>query len=141
NTNLAAGAYMGTETLTTASGSVNVSVTLNIGSTGLVAAPISVTLSAAPGGAVAAQNVTITFNNAATNITSAVFTPSSGVNFLNQPSFTGNVATLTVSNTNLAVGSYTGSVTFTTALGPVNVPITLNIGTAGFTASPNPLPF
>src|SRR5262249_6461672 len=145
NTNLGNGTYTGTLTLSTIFGSVNVPVTLTIGSGGggVVASPSSVTFFASSGGQVNSQNVSVTVNGAATSINSFSFTPTSGgVSFITT-TINGSTATLSVNTTNLANGVYTGTETLNTVFGSVSVPVTLNIGSgsSNVTASPNPVNF
>ena len=146
NTNLAAGSYTGTETLNTGFGSVNVPVTLTIGggsSNGITANPSSLQFNASTGGSVASQVVSVAFNGALTPVTSSFFTPGTGgVNFITVSAVQSS-ATFTVTNTNLSPGTYTGTETLSTGFGSVNVPVTLVIsnGSAGVTATPNPVNF
>src|SRR5207245_2358781 len=80
NTNLSNGSYSGVETINTIFGSVNVQVTLNIGVAGggLVATPTQLFFSATAGGAVAPQNVSVSFNGSPISINGFNFTPTTG---------------------------------------------------------------
>jgi hypothetical protein len=145
NTNLGNGTYTGTETLSTIFGSVNIPVTLTIGSGGggVVASPSSVTFFAIPGGQVNSQNVSVTVNGAATSINGFSFTATSGGVAFISTVINGSTATLSVNTTNLANGVYTGTETLNTVFGSVSVPVTLNITSSGsnLVATPNPLNF
>ncbi|HTM47429.1 MAG TPA: hypothetical protein VL285_02030, partial [Bryobacteraceae bacterium] len=145
-TNLAPGTYTGTVSLGTAFGAVNVPVTLTIaggGTGGLVASPGAVSFFASPFGQVNPQAVQVTLNGTPQNITGFTFTPNAGgVSFLNT-SINGSLATLSVNNTSLGNGVYTGTETLFTANGSVPVQVTLNIGSgaANITVTPNPVNF
>jgi len=146
NTNLSNGTYTGTLALNTIFGSVNVFVTLTIGaggSSGVVATPSSVSFVAAAGGQAGSQNVSVTVNGAVTSINGFSFTPTSGgVSFVTTV-INGSTATLSVNNTNLSNGVYTGIETLNTLFGSATVQVTLTIGsgTANLVATPNPVSF
>ena len=127
-------------------GTLTVNLTVGNGSgtgSGVAASPPSVSFIAPSGGQVGSQNVTVTVNGSATNITSFNFVPTSGVAFLNV-SFSGATAILSVNNTNLSNGTYMGVLTLSTIFGSVNVQVTLTIGTGsnnGVAASPSSVSF
>ena len=78
------------------------------------------------------QNVTIFNNGAPATLTSVSAKTTTGQDWL-QPSVSGAAGIVTVSITpsNLAAGSYTGTVRLTTTVGSVNFTVNLNVGTGG----------
>ncbi len=127
-------------------GTINVNLAVGNtggGSSGIAAFPGSVSFNATSGGQVNQQTVQVTFNGSPQTITGFSFTPTSGVSFVNT-SINGSVATLSVNNTNLSNGVYSGTETLFTQNGSVNVPVTLTIGSGGssnIVATPNPVNF
>jgi hypothetical protein len=129
----------------TLSGTIN--VTLGVGTTGggsgVAAFPSSITFNATPNGQVNSQSVQVTYNGSPQQITSATFTPTSGVSFLN-PTFSGSTATFFVTSTNFSNGTYNGTVALGTIFGTVNVQVSLTIsssGSSGVVASPSSVNF
>src|SRR5207245_10994576 len=127
-----------------ASGSIHVPVTLTIGSGGsvVVAFPSQLFFRATSTLSPYTTLFRSSFNGSATFINSFSFTPTSGgVSFINTV-FNGSTATLSVNNTNLRSGNYTGTETLNTSLGPVQVPVTMTItSNNGVTASPSSAQF
>jgi uncharacterized protein (TIGR03437 family) len=147
---LQAGGYSGTVTINTQSGTTSLVVNLSIGSggaSGLVVTPSTVSLTAASGGTVTAQNVTVSFNSNPVTITSVTSTTTTNQNWL-LTSFTPSVAgtvTVNASTTGLGAGTYSGTVTVTTLQGQVSFQVNLSVGGGvtgnGLTVSPNPISF
>lgn len=127
------GTYAGNLTLSTASfGQIIVPVTLAIGATGtgLAATPNPVSFNVPVGGAAPpSQNVQITLNGAPITVTnvSGTSTPS-GWLLPSAPANNSGIVNVGVNPAGLTAGSYTGSVTVSTASGAVSFQVNLNVG-------------
>ena len=114
---------------------------------GVTITPNTLSFSAFPGGSSPpAQLLTLTASNATTFVASAY--TSSGGNWLSvspQTSTTPASLAVTASTTNLAIGTYTGTVAITSAGTTQNIPVTLTVSTTGqggsLTVTPTTLTF
>lgn len=140
-TGLMDGTYRGSVNISPAAGGTItvVPVTLNIGiggPTGLVVSPTTVTIQAPTGGANPAPVAVQVSSQVSTNYTTSV-TTSTGGNWLSVTPANGTTpgtVQISANISGLPQGSYTGSVTLTPAAGtggqPVNIPVTLTIGSS-----------
>ena len=146
---LQAGSYSGTVFVTTAVGSVQVSVTLNVGSTsssGLSASVNPVTFSLSLGSGISTQYVNINLNGQPITLTGISSSTTTGQTWLTASisGSTGQVA-VTVNPASLNTGgTYQGSVFVSTTAGSASFGVTLNLGggsTSGLIASPSSVNF
>ncbi len=145
----AQGTYTGTALINTVNGNVNLPISLTIGSgsvTGLSASPNPVSLFASSvGGTVSPVSVSFFYNGGTiTPSTVASITTGNGQNWLGA-NLSGNLLFVSANTSTLAFGNtYSGTVNVNTPYGLVGVTVNLSIGTggggtAGLTASPNPV--
>ena len=147
-----AGTYQGTLTANTNSGSVQVPVTLCFGSctvavgvngNGLSATPNPVNFQAQTGGAAPApQSVNVYYNGTATNINSVTASTNTGGNWLLPSPGLAGIVSVGVNTTNLAAGTYVGTVFVNTPEGQITFQVNLNVGgTPSLIATPSALNF
>ena len=129
-------------------GSFDVTLQVGTGSggAGLAANPNSVSFTEnIPGQSTpASQTISATFNGAPIAITSANFTPNSGVPVFINTAFNNGTVILTVNGLVTTAGVYQGTETLVTSSGNLNVPVTLTFGSGGgsnLVATPNPVNF
>jgi uncharacterized protein (TIGR03437 family) len=134
---LAAGAYSGTVTVNTLSGTVSFQVNLSVGGgvsgNGLIASPNPVTFTESSPGTASPQIVSVSLNGAAQPIQTATFAPSlPGLTFLNTVINADGTATFTVNSVVSTQGTYTGTIAlYLVSGGSITVPVTLTFGTGG----------
>ena len=134
----------GTVTLVTPNGSLNVQVNLTVGSgssSGLVANPNPLTLTAAVGSTTASGNVNITYNGSAIGLSSV---STSGQSWLQALALGTGVVTVNANPSGLSANTYSGTVFVNTSVGQVSFTVNFNVGTgstSGLVATPNPLNF
>ena len=141
------GSYTGTVTVQTVYGPTSFTVNLNVGTNGtnnlgLVANPSTVNFTIPFGGGTSAQNVTVTFNGAAVNISSVTASTANTQNWLIvNPTSSGVM--MSINGAALQQGTYNATVTVNTTSGSLNIPVNLAVGsggsTNGLTATPNPV--
>ncbi len=158
-TGLGAGAYTGNIQISASagfsSGTVNIPVNLLVSNSEVLEAfPSSLTFTAAPGGSVASQNLTV-FGSGPSPFplgytTSASVTSPVGGSWLQVPSLSGaTTATagtlpISISAAGLASGTYTGIVNLSSPSAgntAVAVPVTLIVASSGVVANPSSLSF
>ncbi len=149
--NLAAGAYSGTVTVVTLSGTVSFQVNLSVGGgvtgNGLVVNPNPVSFSESTPGTASPQVVSVSLNGVAQPIATATFAPSlPGLTFINTQINGDGTATFSVNTVVSTQGTYTGTLAlYLTSGGSITVPVTLTFGTGtgtgGLAAVPNPVSF
>ena len=130
-TSLGNGVYTGVETLSTASGSVSVQVTLTVGggTSNIVASPNPVSFNIQTGGSAPSQNVLLTLNGVQTNVQAVSATTNTGQNWL-LPTVSGTSGTVNVgvNGSFLAAGSYSGTVSVSTLQGTASFQVNLTVG-------------
>ena len=143
--NAAAGLNTGTIFVTTPNGSINFPVNLTVGSTnanGLAATPNPLTFNLTTGSISQSQNVNITYNGAATALTSTPsYSTNTGQGWLQVASTgTTGLVMVTVNPAFLVGTSDTGNVFVQTVYGQASFQVILSVGngtTSGLAVSPN----
>jgi uncharacterized protein (TIGR03437 family) len=130
-TGLSAGTYYGTINVLSADGysQQSVQVTLTLASANLAVTPTSLTFSAPAGGTAPAQSLSISSPLGSISFTASAST-TSGLSWLAVSPTSGattSTVNVTVNAAGLNVGTYFGTVTVSSGVGTVNVPVTLNV--------------
>ncbi len=139
----------GTVLVTTSVGQLSIPVTISTNgssSFGLVASPSSLSFNVGVGSGATSQNFVVLENGSPVTVTSLSENTNTGVSWLTpSPSgSTGGVTVLVNPSFLGQAGSYTGTVSASTGVGVVQVPVTVNVGTSsssGLSVSQNPVTF